>query len=72
MKKIFNALLLGFALIIVSCGGNKREGEPKVLVFSKTMAFKHASIPAGVAAIQKLGLEKWICSRYYQKCRTVY
>ncbi|APQ15924.1 ThuA domain-containing protein [Maribacter hydrothermalis] len=57
MKKIFNALLLGFALIIVSCGGNKREGEPKVLVFSKTMAFKHASIPAGVAAIQKLGLE---------------
>lgn len=57
MKKIFIALLLGFALIIVSCGGNKREGEPKVLVFSKTMAFKHASIPAGVAAIQKLGLE---------------
>ncbi|MEO9660409.1 MAG: ThuA domain-containing protein [Maribacter dokdonensis] len=57
MKKIFNALLLGFALIIVSCGGNKREGEPKVLVFSKTMAFKHASIPAGVAAIQKLGSE---------------
>ncbi|WP_084684683.1 ThuA domain-containing protein [Maribacter forsetii] len=57
MKKIFIALLLGFALIIVSCGGNKREGEPKVLVFSKTMAFKHASIPAGIAAIQKLGSE---------------
>ena len=57
MKKIFNALLLGFALIIVSCGGNKREGEAKVLVFSKTMAFKHASIPAGIAAIQKLGSE---------------
>ncbi|WP_282111851.1 ThuA domain-containing protein [Maribacter stanieri] len=57
MKKIFNALLLGFALIIVSCGGNKREGEARVLVFSKTMAFKHASIPAGIAAIQKLGSE---------------
>ena len=57
MKKIFNALLFGFALIIVSCSGNKREGEPKVLVFSKTMAFKHASIPAGLAAIQKLGNE---------------
>ncbi|WP_405397492.1 ThuA domain-containing protein [Maribacter sp. Asnod2-G09] len=57
MKKIFIALLLGFALIIVSCGGNKREGEPKVLVFSKTMGFKHGSIPAGVAAIQKLGTE---------------
>ncbi|MGO4919059.1 ThuA domain-containing protein [Maribacter spongiicola] len=57
MKKIFIALLLGFALSIVSCGGNKREGEPKVLVFSKTMGFKHASIPAGIAAIQKLGTE---------------
>ncbi|WP_299800046.1 ThuA domain-containing protein [uncultured Maribacter sp.] len=57
MKKIFIALLLGFALIIVSCGGNKREGEPKVLVFSKTMGFKHGSIPAGIAAIQKLGTE---------------
>tara|TARA_R110000765_G_scaffold16291_2_gene46029 strand:- start:2161 stop:5556 length:3396 start_codon:yes stop_codon:yes gene_type:complete len=57
MKKLFNALLLGFVLTIVSCGGNKREGEPKVLVFSKTMGFKHASIPAGVAAIQKLGQE---------------
>ncbi|WP_396634150.1 ThuA domain-containing protein [Maribacter sp. R86514] len=57
MKKIFNALLLGFALIIVSCGGNKREGKPKVLIFSKTMGFEHKSIPAGVAAIQKLGIE---------------
>jgi len=57
MKKIFNALLLGFALIIVSCGGNKREGKPKVLIFSKTMGFEHKSIPAGVSAIQKLGTE---------------
>ena len=57
MKKLFIALLLGFALVIVSCGGNKREGEPRVLVFSKTMGFKHASIPAGIAAVQKLGQE---------------
>lgn len=57
MKKILLVLLLGFALTIVSCGGNKRNGEPKVLVFSKTMGFKHASIPAGIAAIQKLGKE---------------
>ncbi|WP_047245049.1 ThuA domain-containing protein [Maribacter thermophilus] len=57
MKKIIMALLFGFALVIVSCGGNKRDGEPKVLVFSKTMGFKHASIPAGIAAIQKLGKE---------------
>tara|TARA_R110002153_G_scaffold94179_1_gene227308 strand:- start:6699 stop:10094 length:3396 start_codon:yes stop_codon:yes gene_type:complete len=57
MKKILMVLLLGFALTIVSCGGNKRDGEPKVLVFSKTMGFKHASIPTGIAAIQKLGQE---------------
>jgi glucose/arabinose dehydrogenase/cytochrome c551/c552/type 1 glutamine amidotransferase len=57
MKKILMVLLLGFALAIVSCGGNKRDEEPKVLVFSKTMGFKHASIPAGIAAIQKLGSE---------------
>lgn len=57
MKKILMVLLLGFALTIVSCGGNKRDGEPKVLVFSKTMGYKHASIPSGIAAIQKLGQE---------------
>ncbi len=57
MKKISGALLILLALIIVSCGNNKREGNPKVLVFSKTMGFKHASIPAGIAAIEKLGME---------------
>ncbi|MGV8879234.1 MAG: ThuA domain-containing protein [Sphingobacteriaceae bacterium] len=30
---------------------------PKVLVFSKTKGFYHESIPAGIAAIQKLGAE---------------
>src|SRR5687767_1583533 len=29
----------------------------KVLVFSKTAAFRHASIPNGLAAIQQLGVE---------------
>jgi cytochrome c len=57
MKKVLGALLTVLALIIVSCGNNKREGNPKVLVFSKTMGFKHASIPAGIAALQKLGME---------------
>ena len=52
-----------FWLAVVCCGcfivgcSNKRDGKPKVLVFSKTMAFKHASIPKGIAAIQKLGRE---------------
>ncbi len=57
MKKFFMGLLMGLALIIVSCSDNERQGEPKVLVFSKTMGFKHASIPTGISAIQKLGQE---------------
>ncbi|MFK7812508.1 MAG: ThuA domain-containing protein [Maribacter sp.] len=57
MKKIALILIAIFGLALTSCGDNKREGKPKVLVFSKTMGFKHASIPAGIAAIQKLGVE---------------
>jgi glucose/arabinose dehydrogenase/cytochrome c551/c552/type 1 glutamine amidotransferase len=56
MKKIAIALLVIFGLVLGSCS-NKREGKPKVLVFSKTMGFKHASIPAGITAIKKLGIE---------------
>lgn len=43
-------------LFIMSCGG-KRSGNPRVLVFTKTSGYHHASIPAGIAAIQKLGQE---------------
>ena len=57
MKKIVITLCVVFGLLLTSCGDNKREGNPKVLVFSKTMGFKHASIPAGIAAIRKLGSE---------------
>ena len=34
----------------------------RILIFSKTKGFKHASIPAGIAAIQKLGRENnfWV------------
>lgn len=39
----------------VSC--SKRSGKPRVLVFSKTLGWHHTSIPNGVAAIQKLGME---------------
>lgn len=49
---------MGVCLIsLVGCESKKREGEPRVLVFSKTMEFKHASIPKGIEAIQKLGIE---------------
>lgn len=41
---------------LVSCS-KKREGKPRVLVFSKTSGFVHNSIPEGIAAVQKLGAE---------------
>ena len=56
MNKKLLFLLVTLVLITTSCS-NKRDGEPKILVFSKTMGYKHASIPKGIAAIQKLGNE---------------
>ena len=56
MKKISLLLVVVSALIYVSCD-KKREGKPRVLVFSKTAGFHHASIPAGMAAIRKMGTE---------------
>ena len=56
MRKITIAVLVVLGLVFANCG-NKRDGEPKVLVFSKTMGFKHSSIPDGILAIQKLGAE---------------
>jgi glucose/arabinose dehydrogenase/cytochrome c551/c552 len=57
MKNIlFVLIIITCALAIVSCS-KKRQGKPRILVFSKTAGFKHASVPAGIAAVQKLGLE---------------
>lgn len=56
MKNAFLAMTVLLGSILTGCT-NKRTGNPKVLVFSKTMNFKHASIPSGIAAIQKLGSE---------------
>ncbi len=54
MKKYL--LLLLIPVLFASCS-KKREGKPRVLVFAKTAGFVHKSIPAGIAAIQKLGAE---------------
>ena len=48
-----NLLFLTIVLSIFSC--SKREGKPKILVFSKTAGFHHESIADGNLAIQKLG-----------------
>lgn len=35
----------------------RKDPQPRILVFSKTAGFRHGSIAAGIAAIQKLGRE---------------
>ncbi len=56
MMKQLSFLLLGAAIVfgMASCS-KSRPGNPKVLVFTKTAGFRHASIPAGIKALQQLG-----------------
>ncbi|HUX83596.1 MAG TPA: ThuA domain-containing protein, partial [Chitinophagaceae bacterium] len=49
-------LFAAAATFLVSCT-RKREGPPRVLVFTKTAGYYHKSIPVAVAAIQKLGAD---------------
>jgi cytochrome c len=54
------ALLAGLlAPVVVSTSSSATGAEPafRVLAFSRTAAFRHDSIPAGVAALQELGAE---------------
>ncbi|MCY4779900.1 ThuA domain-containing protein [Sphingobacterium sp. UT-1RO-CII-1] len=52
-KRNFIFLMVLLAIVgMNSC--NKRKGPPKVLIFSKTAAFYHESIPAGNEALLKL------------------
>jgi cytochrome c len=57
MQKRLMAVLL--SLILLGCSSSmpdpQNAPEPQVLVFSKTAGYRHASIPDGIAAIQKLG-----------------
>lgn len=51
---------LGAALLLplfAAHAASADDGGVRVLVFSKTTGFRHDSIPAGVAAIEKLGQE---------------
>ncbi|WP_329091393.1 ThuA domain-containing protein [Streptosporangium sp. NBC_01469] len=41
----------------LASSANAADPDFKVLVFSKTSGFRHDSIPEGIAAVQKLGLE---------------
>ena len=56
MNKIIASFCIAcFALLSLSFLNHKKT--PRVLVFSRTVKFHHASIPAGQAALQKLGKE---------------
>ncbi len=52
MKQLFAGLVLMIIAFGVSSFDNAKK-PLKILVFSKTMGFHHASIPAGVACLQK-------------------
>jgi type 1 glutamine amidotransferase len=57
MKRL--TLLIGLGLILASLGPrsnvNHRFANPRILIFSKTNGYRHASIPVGIEAIKKLG-----------------
>lgn len=55
-----NHLVLGIALMIFlgACNSLTAPERANVLVFSKTAGFRHESIEAGIAALQKMAQEK--------------
>jgi type 1 glutamine amidotransferase len=56
MKKFLFLMVISAALVLTSCS-HKRQGKPRVLLFTKTAGFVHSSIPTAIAAVQKLGAE---------------
>jgi len=59
LKKLLLVAFYTLCLFLTSCSNksDKRSGEPRVLVFTKTAGFEHASIPDGVRAVQELGVK---------------
>ncbi|CAN5439575.1 hypothetical protein BH23BAC1_BH23BAC1_15830 [soil metagenome] len=62
IKNLLPFFLVLVVLVIISfgCSTNKSPGEERILVFSKTAGFRHASIEDGLAAIQTLGKKNGI------------
>ena len=56
-KSYFFPILSLLAILSLASCSNKRSDAPRVLVFSKTAAFHHSSIPVGVKALQSLGIK---------------
>jgi type 1 glutamine amidotransferase len=56
MKKIlFSISILLIIVSLISFVSTKKT--TRILVFSRTLGFHHASIPTGIAAIQKIGMD---------------
>lgn len=56
-KNLVILFALSITLLSLFSCNNKRNGNPRVLVFSKTSGFHHESIAEGNKALLKLGLE---------------
>lgn len=56
-RSLSRPFLIIFVLLTAIFSGCEKDDSPAVLVFSKTLGWKHSSIPHGQAAIQKLGVE---------------
>lgn len=55
MRMIRKLLLAGFGAAAMTAGASAAAAPPKVLLFSHSTGYRHASIEPGVAAIQGLG-----------------
>ncbi|MEO0899473.1 MAG: ThuA domain-containing protein [Bacteroidota bacterium] len=51
-------ILLGFVLLMYACSTPNSSPSKRILVFSKTKAYRHASIETGVTALKELGSKK--------------
>lgn len=56
-KRLLTCCVYALAIIAFASCSDKRPGKPRILVFSKTVTFRHSSIPFGKEAIIKLGAE---------------
>jgi type 1 glutamine amidotransferase len=60
-KSVMAIVCVAFALALMSTTTHRpltgNSSTPRVLIFSKTNGFRHASIPFGIDAIKKLGAE---------------
>lgn len=58
MPQLPSSLRLAFAGLLILAFGASSQAQNRILVFSKTAGYRHSSIEAGQAALQKMGAEK--------------